>query len=317
MRPAPEALPYLDPVQTARLGLLHRLRDLGYSFTTPAPATHRRILLRRGRRSAENLADVFGWNMAFEADVLPPGLFEIMDAGQMLVREGDRYVSALRVASLADRLFLHSAFPVGKDAVFFGPDSYRFADFIRVERPDLRADAVIVDIGTGAGVGGIVAQGLEPTARLILTDVNPTALGLARVNAALAGVTPELVESDGLPDTPGLFDLIVANPPYIGAETGKTYSDGGGALGGEITLRWAKEAAGRLAPGGTLLLYSGAAIVRGRDPMREALGEIAKRAGCAFTYRELDPDVFPGTLLHRPYWKVERIAAFGALLTKT
>jgi hypothetical protein len=64
------------------------------------------------------------------------------------------------------------------------------------------------------------------------------------------------------------------------------------------------------------LLYSGAAIARGHDAMRQALAQMSEQAGCGFTYEELNPDVFPSTLLHRAYWGVERIAAVGAVMTR-
>jgi release factor glutamine methyltransferase len=49
-------------------------------------------------------------------------------------------------------------------------------------------------------------------------DASPEALALARENAAATGLAIELVQADlfdGLP--PGPFDLVVSNPPYVGA----------------------------------------------------------------------------------------------------
>ncbi|MFI4950852.1 MAG: hypothetical protein ACHP7A_07415, partial [Caulobacterales bacterium] len=113
----------------------------------------------------------------------------------------------------------------------------------------------------------------------------------------------------------GPFHLVISNPPYI-LGSGRTYSDGGGALGAEVALRWTKAALGNLAPGGRMLLYTGSAMVGGHDALRAALGELAAEAGCSLAYRELDPDVFPATLLNRRYWSVERIAAVGAVLAR-
>lgn len=304
-------------VEAARLALLNWLADAGYRFTTPAPATHRRILLRRGRVDARDLDDIFGWNLPFDAAAFDPQMVRLMREGDILESLGGKVVSGLRVASVGSLLFLHSAFPLrGADSVFFGPDSYRFADFVRMETPPLSAGARIVDIGAGAGVGGIVAASLNAGAQLSLSDINPRALALARINAVFAGVDAELSHSDGLPPDGAAFDVVLANPPYLGGETGRIYSRGGGALGSELSVAWAQAGLARLAPGGRMLLYSGAAITRDGDSLRPRLEATCRDVGCSLDYREIDPDVFPSTLLRRAYWGVERIAAVGAVMVK-
>jgi hypothetical protein len=65
-----------------------------------------------------------------------------------------------------------------------------------------------------------------------------------------------------------------------------------------------------------MLLYTGSAIVAGRDGFRAALERSAAALGCTLRYAELDPDIF-GELLEEPaYRDVERIAAVGAVLVK-
>lgn len=300
----------------ARLALLRDLAGRGYRFTAPAPSTHRRVLLRRLFADARTLEDVFGWNMPFAADG-PLGELEptLAQAG-LLVRRSGGLASALRVASIGPLLFYHSAFPArARDSVFLGPDSYRFVDLIRAHAPALAAGARIADIGTGAGVGGVFAGRLWPSAKVVLSDVNPAALGLARLNAEAAGVAAETHLCPGLPEGEG-FDLVLANPPYLGGSPGKTYSDGGGALGAELSLDWTRQALPRLNPGGRFILYTGSAIAGGRDALAGALARLAADAGCTLHYEELDPDMFPSTLLHRAYWRVERIAAVGAVFTR-
>src|SRR3546814_10171303 len=79
------------------------------------------------------LEDVLGWNLPFA-----PGTIDD-DAVSLLLRAGmiegkELLRSVLRVSWLRDRLFLHSAFPTtAEDSVFFGPDSYRFAELVRSE----------------------------------------------------------------------------------------------------------------------------------------------------------------------------------------
>lgn len=301
---------------TALQTLLTQLKAAGYRFTTPAPSTHRRVLTRRTGQVARDLVDVFGWNMRFEDGLLPTEILAALHAAQGLTRHGAQWVSRYRVASLDDDLYVHSAFPTTENSVFFGPDSYRFAHFIQRAAPPLKRYARILDIGAGSGVGGVVAARMAKQPRLILADINAKALALAAVNARAAGFAAALIPCEGLPPGDERFDLIVANPPYIGGAPGKTYADGGGELGLDLSIEWARSAVTRLAPGGKFLLYSGAAITRGLDPLRTALAPIAQAAGCAFRYDELDPDVFPSTLLQPAYWGVERIAAIGAVFEK-
>jgi methylase of polypeptide subunit release factors len=102
-----------------------------------------------------------------------------------------------------------------------------------------------------------------------MVDINDAALRLARVNAALAGVGNAVPRhSDLLSAAEGAFDLVVANPPYLLDPARRAYRHGGGRLGEGLSLAMLDAAVGRLAPGGTLLLYTGVAVVNGHDPFR-------------------------------------------------
>jgi len=306
----------LQRSDAALLDLLRELRRRDYAFVTPTPATHARVVARPDRQQARDVADVLGWSLPFDEGTIDPELFARLEAGDAIERTERGPKSRYRVSSLHGHLFLHSAYPTeAEDSVFFGPDSYRFADFIRAELGDCEG-ARLVDIGTGAGVGGIVAADACPRARVVLTDINPKALRLARLNALFAGIDAELVETDGLADVADPVDVAIANPPYIIDEEGRTYRDGGGMHGGRLSLDLAREAAERLAPGGRLLLYTGSAIVRGRDELRASLETAMRAAGCTLRYRELDPDVFGEELENRAYADVDRIALVGAVAVK-
>ncbi|MGZ8999005.1 MAG: methyltransferase, partial [Allosphingosinicella sp.] len=87
--------------------------------------------------------------------------------------------------------------------------------------------------------------------------------------------------------------------------------------GAHLSLDWALEAARRLEPGGTMLLYTGSAVVSGRDELRVALEERLPAFGCSLAYSEIDPDIF-GELLDEPaYGDVDRVAAIGAVIRKS
>jgi methylase of polypeptide subunit release factors len=302
----------------ALLALLGALEARGHAFVTPTPATHARVIARPDRQEATTVADLFGWSLPFRDGVLDDDLRGIVEHAGILEDAGDgRWRSRLRVSSLHGKLFLHSAFPTDdRDAVFFGPDSYRFADLIAAELAGCAPAARIVDIGTGSGVGGIVAAGCCPGASVTMTDINRQALRLAAINAAHNRVEAEFVLTDKLDAIADGIDVALANPPYIIDAEERDYRHGGGLHGGQASLDMAVAAAERLAPGGRLILYTGSAIIRGQDPLRDALAGALTARGCTLRYREIDPDVFGEELEGPLYADVDRIAIIAAIATK-
>jgi methylase of polypeptide subunit release factors len=278
------------------------------------PATHARVISRR--QEAGTLRDVFGWSLPFTEAGIPGKFIELLRRADAIESCGGRLKSRVRVANVDGELFLHSAYPTtSEDSVFFGPDTYRYASLIRAELPLLGPVRRIVDIGAGSGAGGIIAAKLADKPRLTLSDVNPSALRLAAVNAAFAGVEAELVEAPGLDGVEGEIDLVLANPPYMMDENDRDYRNGGGMHGAQLSLDWAVAAAERLQPGGHMILYTGVAIIEGKDEFKNALAQEMAARGCSLQYRELDPDIFGEELDKPPYRNVERIAAVAAVIS--
>jgi hypothetical protein len=304
--------------EEAGLAVLRALDALAYRFVPVTPETHKRVVARPGKSEAGDLRDVFGWSLPFEEPLLPPGLLAAMREGGLLESAGDgTWKSKVRASTVADRLFLHSAFPTdADDSVFLGPDTVRFAAFLAAELRGAGPIRRLVDIGAGAGVGGIVAAALVPGARIELVDVNEAAFPFARANAAHAGIDPAVHASDGVAAVAPGFDLAIANPPFIIDEDGPAYRAGGDMHGAELSIDWALAAADKLTPGGRMLLYSGSAIVDGRDALCEALEAGLPERGCTLAYREIDPDIFGEELEKPSYRDVERIAAVGAVIVK-
>ena len=297
---------------TGLSALLSFLQRADYSFITPTPATHARNNGRAGNEQARSLVDAFGWSRPFPGDLLPRPLFDQLRDGAVIFESDAGWKSSVRVSTLGGDIFLHSAFPtVASDAVFFGPDTYRFARAIRqglAARP--RHLRRVLDLGCGSGAGGVVLARNASCGEVVLTDINGAALQMARLNAHAAGLhNVTTVRSDLFADVDGEFDMIVANPPYLNDPLQRTYRHGGGELGSALSIRIAGQAKDRLAAGGTLLLYTGSPIVGGIDRLQQALAEDFSACGLRWSYEEIDPDVFGEELETPAYSHVERIAA--------
>lgn len=295
--------------------LLGELEQSGYRFVTPTPETHRRVIARR--ELARDWRDIFGWSLPFSPETAGRRLMSLLEAAGMIFRDGPDIRSAVRVSSMGDALFLHSAYPTTQaDSVFFGPDSYRFVDFLRGELVGSPRSRRLVDIGTGSGVGGIMAAMMVRPATVTLSDINPSALRLARINAKHNGVEAKVVQGSGADPIEGLIELAVCNPPFLMDSAGRAYRDGGGLHGAALSLDWAIATAAKLAPGGRILLYTASAIVEGHDDLKAALEERFEGNGFHLRYREIDPDVFSEQLDQPGYECVERIAVVGTVIER-
>ncbi|MBK0392446.1 methyltransferase [Ramlibacter algicola] len=298
------------------------LQSTGYAFTTVTPATQARVNARADVAQARTLRDIFGWSRPFAAALLPEDVLEPMRGASLLEqRLGGLLRSRVRFSTLDGALYAHSAWPTeAADSVFFGPDTVRFAELIRSElqRRALPRHARIVDLGCGAGPGGLSALRLAPRgASLLLTDINPRALRFAAANAALANAEAVSFASGDLYEpVDGDLDLVVANPPYLNDPGERTYRHGGGRWGEALSVRIVRDGLERLAPGGRLVLYTGAAMVEGEDPLLRQLRAVLDRQAWPWQYRELDPDVFGEELEEPAYADVERIAAVALVVER-
>lgn len=324
-----------EAAQSALQHMLNVLAGTGYRFTTTTPVTHQRVLAHRlqtGQGQAQSVQDVLGWNLPFVPSALPDDLLQAMRlAGVLKAIEGDApksepalLQSTVRVSSLGDDLFVHSAFPTAaSDAVFFGPDTYRFARLIGHTLAPVPLDQAakkVLDIGCGTGAGGVAAVralgALGAKSELTLNDINPRALGWACVNAAQCDLRVHCLPGDAMTQIDSDFDVIIANPPYLVDAEQRAYRHGGGDLGLALSLRMTATALANLAPGGQLVLYTGVAMVNGVDPLLGDLKSMLSGFDGSWHYSEIDPDVF-GEELERPvYAHIDRIAAVGLVATR-
>ncbi|MDB5973554.1 MAG: SAM-dependent methyltransferase [Nevskia sp.] len=310
--PLPRHLRPVFSTAQALCSLGRALQQHGYAFTTVTPLTQQRVNARAESAQAHDLAGIFGWSRPFTADAVAAPLLALMREAGVVDSEQGILRATLRASALDGQLYFHSAYPTtAADAVFFGPDTSRFVRALRcalavLEQAPLRA----ADIGCGAGPAAITIALAHPGAAVYALDINPSALQLTEVNAALAGAgSVRALPSDMLGGVAGLFDLIVSNPPYLLDRERRAYRHGGGALGAGMSLAVVEAAVVRLAPGGKLMLYTGVAIVGNSDPFRAAAAALLQAARFTWTYEEIDPDVFGEELDEPAYAHADRIAA--------
>jgi release factor glutamine methyltransferase len=134
----------------------------------------------------------------------------------------------------------------------------------------------VVDVGTGSGAMALAiahatrSRGSLAALRLVATDLSPDALAVAQTNAVAHGLgeAVEFLVADLLPDPPGVFDLVVANLPYVpsaeidGGMPELAYEPrlalDGGPDGLAAIRRLLMRLPGALAPDGVALLEIGA-----------------------------------------------------------
>lgn len=139
-----------------------------------------------------------------------------------------------------------------------------------------------LDLGTGCGVQSLHLA--RHTERVVATDINPRALQLARLTAALNGVDVDIRDGSLYEPVAGeKFDLIVTNPPYV---MSPPTSDGerlvyreGSFAGDGLVEAVVKGAPAHLNPGGSLQVLCNWAILDG-EPWEQRVAGWAEGSGC-------------------------------------
>jgi methylase of polypeptide subunit release factors len=145
--------------------------------------------------------------------------------------------------------------------VHIGQDSLNMAEFLSAR--NLRADARVLDVGTGSGI--LLMTAARGRREGVGVDINPRAVRLASFNAEVNGLTNCRVELRDVFESStdlGRFDVVTWNTPFMFfPESWKETSvDGyGGHLGIEIPLKFVD-----LLP--SLLSHRGTAFVLAAGP---------------------------------------------------
>jgi len=147
----------------------------------------------------------------------------------------------------------------------------------------------IVDVGTGSGCIGLALAKELPQAEIQATDISPTALEIAKANAARLepqilmerGSVIQFYERDLLEGVvPDSFDFVVSNPPYVGeSEADQVWLEVrkyeprnavfAGPTGLEIIERLIPQAHEALKPGGWLVMEISGTIADGVSRLLE------------------------------------------------
>ena len=171
------------------------------------------------------------------------------------------------------------------------PETEELAEWIL--KWELPKNQQVLDMGCGSGVLGLTLAAARPDWDVILVDVSPDALALARENGeALDAINTSFVESDLFTALGSGFDGIVANLPYIPEAERSTLAREvmpapalalcSGPDGLDLIRRFVPEAFHRLNSGGWLVLEIG-------HDQASQVGEILRASG--FTDIEVKTDL--------------------------
>jgi release factor glutamine methyltransferase len=120
--------------------------------------------------------------------------------------------------------FCGLTFLCDKRAMVPRPETEQLVELVesKIENRESR----IVDVGTGSGVIALSLAAKFPEAKILAVDVSDDALALAQENAARLnlGSRVRFLKSRLLENVEGVFDLIVANLPYISTQERHTLS---------------------------------------------------------------------------------------------
>jgi release factor glutamine methyltransferase len=220
---------------------------------------------------AELLArEVLGWDrarfLAHEIDAAPASLTAPFEA---LVSRRERREPVSEI--LGRREFWGLDFEVTRDVLTPRPETEIIVEEAIARAACEPAPALrIADVGTGSGCLAVVLAREFPRSTLVATDISPSALEVARRNAARHGVADRIDfrRTSLLDGIAPAFDLVVSNPPYVPTRDLASLPPevrnfeprealDGGNDGLDAVRDLAKGAAGVLSPGGWLIMEFG------------------------------------------------------------
>lgn len=109
---------------------------------------------------------------------------------------------------------------VNGDVLIPRPETEELVELIGLRvgrRKGFSSSLRILDLGTGSGAIVLALGKMFPAASLFAVDISPAALAVARRNYKCNGLKSPIrfLQSNWFDNVEGIFDLIVANPPYL------------------------------------------------------------------------------------------------------
>ena len=154
---------------------------------------------------------------------------------------------------------------VTPDVLIPRPETENLVEII-TEKFEKKGRYSFIDMCTGSGCIAVALAAKFPNAHVLAVDISSKALQVAAQNIRKYKLTERvhLLQSNLWEEVMGMFDLIIANPPYIPTENLNNLSRevkqephlalDGGADGYEVTRPLCQAADGYLNPGGWLAL---------------------------------------------------------------
>jgi len=236
------------------------------------------LVLARGRLPASEarlfLREILGCTAA-QIAAYPERALAAGQAGRFVELLTRRVAGEPVAYLLGEREFYGRRFGVSPAVLIPRPETELVVDLV-LARVAPGSVPAILDLGTGSGALAVTLALEIPAAQVTAVDFSPSALDVARANAAALAASVRFVESDWFAALDAArFDFIVSNPPYI-AENDPHLAQGdvrfepatalaAGPTGLDDLRRITAAAPGFLADSGWLMMehgYDQAAVVR-------------------------------------------------------
>jgi release factor glutamine methyltransferase len=159
---------------------------------------------------------VLGWTterfLTDAREAVPDGFTPRYDAlvARRVTREPLAYIVGVRE-------FWGLELEVTRDTLIPRPATELIVEAMQELFPDRAVPLQVADIGTGCGCVAVAIAHERPPVLVRATDISRLALEVAKRNASRHGVSDRIVFTQGdlLDGITGVFDAIVANPPYV------------------------------------------------------------------------------------------------------